>query len=145
MTEEPKKPETTEEPTADQQPKDEQQPETEARHEEGLKDMTEKIWDATRKTFTTATFKAGQYRRIVQKKIDLASLHKKIDAAHGDLGQLVSAAHEAGEAAILEKEDVRQLLEKLDGLKQSAAVIEHEIEMIKAEEPEEKPDESQTP
>lgn len=138
MSEEPKNPQSAEDPTENRQPREEQHAEAEARHEEGLKDMTEKLWDATRKTFTVATFKAGQYRRIVQKKIDLASLHKKIDGAHGDLGQLISAAHEAGETDILEKEDVRQLLEKLDGLKQSAAVIEHEIEMIKAEEPEEK-------
>lgn len=132
MSEEPKKPEEAEET-----PRDEQQQDAH-RTDEGFKDMTEKFWDATRKTFSSATFKAGQYRRIVQKKIDLASLHKKIGAAHGDLGQLVDEAYEAGETMILEREDVRLLLQKLDDLKQNAAVIEHEIEMIKAEDPEEK-------
>ena len=106
--------------------------------QEPLKDKAEKFWDSTRKTLFLATFKAGQYRRIVQKKIDLASLHKKISAAHGDLGRLIDEAHETGESGILERGDVQSLLERLDEYKQNAAVLEHEIEMIKAEEPEDK-------
>ncbi|MDO3376981.1 hypothetical protein [Geoalkalibacter halelectricus] len=131
--------ETTEEPA---QEKAEEQTEASDQYKseehEPFKDKTEKFWDVTRKTLALATFKAGQYRRIVQKKIDLASLHKKISAAHGDLGRIIDEAHEAGVGGILDREDVKNLFERLDEYKQNAAVLEHEIEMIKAEEPEEK-------
>ena len=96
-------------------------------------DRTEKIWETTRKTWTNATFRATQYKRIVQKKIDLASLHRKIDAAHSDLGKLVDEARDSGEQGILERADIRSLFEKLDEYKHNAATLEHEIEMIKAE------------
>ncbi len=115
-------------------------PQDEGQGEEGLVEKTEKWWEATRKTLNQAGHKATQYKRIVQIKIDLASIHKKIDSAHGDLGKLVDEAHDAGEANILERDDVKRLLEKLDGLKQTAATLEHEIEMIKVEHiPEEQP------
>ena len=50
------------------------------------KGATGKFWEATRKTLHTATVQANRYKRLVQKKIDLTSLHKKIGHAHSDLG-----------------------------------------------------------
>ena len=38
---------------------------------------TEKLWDATRKGLHVAAFKATKMKRIVQKRIDLAAIHKK--------------------------------------------------------------------
>src|SRR6056297_2074605 len=101
----------------------------------GFADKTEKWWDATRKTLNQAGFKATQYKQIVQKKIDLASIHKKIDHAHSDLGKLVDEAHEVGEKDIFARDDIKRLLEKLDELKHSAATLEHEIAMTKVAEP----------
>lgn len=102
----------------------------------------ERLWDATRKTFHTATFQANRYKRVVQKKIDVASLHKKIAAAHADLGKLIDDCREAGETDILATEGVQTLFQKLDGLKQAAATLEEEIEAIRAELP---PEEAEAP
>lgn len=96
-------------------------------------ERSEKIWEATRKTWSNATFRATQYKRIVQKKIDLAALHRKIDSAHSDLGKLVDEARDSGEQTILERTDIQTLFDKLDEYKHNAATLEHEIEMIKAE------------
>lgn len=106
-------------------------------HKEGEegKGTTEKLWSATRKTFHNATFRANQYKRVVQKKIDLASLHKKIGNTHCDLGKLIDDSREAGVADLMAAENVLALLQKLDSLKQSAAILEEEIEAIKAEIP----------
>lgn len=97
----------------------------------------EKFWDATRKTLHSATFQANRYKRIVQKKIDLASLHKKISSAHADLGKLVDDLRGASTEDILATEQVQEIFQRLDGLKQAAAVLEEEIEVIKAETPSE--------
>jgi len=94
---------------------------------------TEKIWNSTVKTFHSATFKANQYKRIVQKKIDLNSVQKKIGVAHADLGMMIDDMHEAGEKAILGKPSVKEVLALLASLKHTAASLVAEIEEIKAE------------
>jgi hypothetical protein len=100
---------------------------------EGRKGATEKIWDATRKTFHSASFKATRYKRVVQKKIDLGSIHKKISNAHADLGKVVDDCRESGDADILSRDEIQAIFQKLDSLKNSAATLEAEIEAIKAE------------
>ncbi len=104
------------------------------RHDK-FKKTTEKIWDSTRKTLHAATFQANKYKRIVQKKIDLASLHKKISSAHGELGKLIDDIRESGATDILAKNEVEELFQKLDTFKSEAAELEQEIEAIKMEEP----------
>ena len=95
---------------------------------------TEKLWNSTVKTFHNATFKANQYKRIVQKKIDLSAVQKKISAAHSDLGKLIDDMREAGEKAILSKADVKAMFSQIDSLKHTAASLMAEIEEIKVEE-----------
>jgi hypothetical protein len=102
-------------------------------HQEEEKGATEKLWETTRKTFHTATFKANQYKRIVQKKIDLGSLHKKISNTYTDLGMLIDDLRGSGQTDLLAKEEVQALLQKLDSLKYTAATLEEEIEAIRAE------------
>lgn len=104
-------------------------------HGEEPRRTGEKLWEATRKTYHNATFQANRYKRMVQKKIDVAALHKKIAVAHADLGRLIDDRREAGGADILNSEEVQTLLHKLDNLKQAAATLEEEIEAIKAETP----------
>lgn len=103
-------------------------------HGEEPRGAGEKLWEATRKTFHTASFQANRYKRMVQKKIDLAALHKKIAIAHSDLGRLIDERREGG-GDVLASEEVQELLHKLDSLKQAAATLEEEIEAIKAETP----------
>lgn len=100
---------------------------------EKKKTTTEKIWDSTRKTLHIATFQANKYKRIVQKKVDLATIHRKIGAAHSDLGKEIDELRENGIVAIMETEVVTKLLTKLDNLKSTAATLEAEIEAIKQE------------
>lgn len=95
---------------------------------------TEKLWNSTLKTFHSATFKANQYKRIVQKKIDLGAVQKKISAAHSDLGKMIDDMREAGEKAILSKADVKAMFSQIDSLKHTAASLMAEIEEIKVEE-----------
>ena len=100
---------------------------------EKFRKTTEKIWDSTRKTLHSATFQANKYKRIVQKKIDQASLHKKISSTHGDLGKLIDDIRESDTPDLLAKNEVQELFHKLDLLKSEAASLEKEIEDIKNE------------
>jgi len=95
---------------------------------------TEKIWNSTLRTFHNATFKANQYKRIVQKKIDLNAVQKKIGVAHADLGKMIDDMREAGEKAILSKADVKAMFAQIDSLKHTATSLVAEIEEIKLEE-----------
>lgn len=95
----------------------------------------EKLWDATLKTFHHATFRANQYKRVVQKKIDLNAVHKKISTLHGDLGKQIDEGRADPAADLLQAPAVLEILHQLDGLKQAAATLEKEIEAIKAEGP----------
>ena len=110
-------------------------PDTDAEQHDRLKDTTEKIWDSTKQAWTTATFKASQYKRLVQKKIDLSALHKKIGAAHADLGKLIDDLREADRKSIMTQAEVKEVLQHLDSLKAAAAALEEEIENIKDEDP----------
>lgn len=102
--------------------------------ENGAAAATERLWNNTVKTFHNATFKANQYKRIVQKKIDLNAIQKKIGTAHADLGKLIDDLRSAGERAILSKPDVKAMFSLIDALKDSATTLVAEIEAIKAEE-----------
>ncbi|HEY7745751.1 MAG TPA: hypothetical protein VIA07_05385 [Desulfuromonadales bacterium] len=99
----------------------------------GKKMPTEKLWETTRKTFHSATIKADRYKRIVQKKIDLGSLHKKLSHTYADLGMLIDSLRGSGQTDLLAREEVRALLQKLDSLKHIAATLEEEVEAIRAE------------
>lgn len=111
-----------------EEPKDEQSQESiEAR----FKETTERLWDKTRRTFSSATHTAGQYGRIVQKKIDLGALHRKINAAYSDLGQLIDKGRMEENEQVLESDEVQGVFERLDELKLQAAELEQEIEELK--------------
>lgn len=105
---------------------------------------SEKILEATKKTLHSATFKANQYKKIVQKKIDLNAVQKKIATAHTDLGKLIDDLREAGEKSILSKPPVKELFSQIDTLKQAAADLLADIETLKnteesIEQPEKEP------
>lgn len=97
---------------------------------------SEKLLEATKKTLHNATFKANQYKKIVQKKIDLNAVQKKIATAHTDLGKLIDDLREAKEKSILSKQPVKELFSQIDTLKQAAADLLADIEALKtADEP----------
>jgi len=90
-------------------------------------------WKSTRKTLDQARSTAVRYKRMVQKKIDLAATRKKVDQAHAELGRKVDQARENAAGNPLDQEDVRQVLTKLDNLKQSAIQLKEEINALKEE------------
>jgi len=90
-------------------------------------------WKSTRKTLDQARSTAVRYKRMVQKKIDLAATRKKVDQAHAELGRKVDQARENAAGNPLDQEDVRQVLTKLDNLKQSAIQRTEEINALKEE------------
>ena len=98
-----------------------------------LRETGEKLWDKTRKTFQSATCLANKYKQVVQKKIDLAAVHKKIANAHADLGKLVDDNRGAAAAELLEQDEAKRILTQLDDLKASAALLLQEIEVLKQE------------
>lgn len=132
--------EQQEKPTQEQPPKVEAAEEPVEESVEGnggehdrFKETTEKIWDSTKHAWHTATFKANQYKRLVQKKIDVAALHKKIAAAHADLGKLIDDLREEGKKDLLAQDEIKELFGQIDSLKAAAASLEQEIEDIKHE------------
>ena len=101
---------------------------------ENIMSTSERIIEATKKGIHSATFKANQYKKIVQKKIDLNAVQKKIATAHTDLGKLIDDLREAGEKGIMTKPDTKEMFSQIDTLKQSAADLLAEIEFLKNEE-----------
>ena len=118
----------------EQAPDTEQQPEPQEDQSETLKETTEKIWGSTKHAWSTATFKANQYKKLVQKKIDLSAIHKKINAAHGELGKIIDDLREAGQKNLMNQAAVKEILERIDALKAEAAALEEEVEKIRTEE-----------
>jgi DNA repair ATPase RecN len=118
-----------------EQTSSEEQPEAQEDQVEKLKETTEKIWGSTKNAWNTATFKANQYKKLVQKKIDLSALHKKISAAHADLGKLIDDLREEGKKNIMNLAEVKEILTRLDELKAEAASLEEEVEQIRTEDP----------
>lgn len=106
-----------------------------AEHPDRFKETTEKLWGSTRNAWTTATFKANQYKKLVQKKIDISALHKKINGAHADLGKLIDDLRTEGKKNILNLAEVKEVLARIDDLKAEAVTLEEEVELIKTEEP----------
>lgn len=131
MTNQPKEQEATEEPGTT--PEGHEEPSLE--QHDRFKETTEKIWGSTKQAWNSATFKANQYKKLVQKKIDLSALHKKINAAHADLGKLIDDLHDDGKKNIMNLAEVREILTRLDELKAEAATLEEEAEQIRADVP----------
>lgn len=105
-----------------------------AEHPDRLKETTEKIWGSTRNAWTTATFKANQYKKLVQKKIDISALHKRINSAHADLGKLIDDLRTEGKKNIMNLGEVKEVLARIDDLKTEAVALEEAVEKIKTEE-----------
>lgn len=93
----------------------------------------DRLLQATRKAINTASFRANQYKQVVQKKIDLGAIHKKVEQLHSELGKQVDDAYQAQQSDLLANPEVARLLEKLVNLKQAAALLEEEIEQIREE------------
>lgn len=114
--------------------------------EEHQRRTMEKFWDATVETWHSATFRAAKYSKLVQKKIDLNAVHKKITSAHTDLGKVIDEFFHNGEKDIMNKDEVRQMLANLSDLRRQAASLEEEIATIRSQEmPAEQPEETKEP
>ncbi len=101
----------------------------------GEKKKTDQLLKVTRNAFSTASFRANQYKQVVQKRIDLGAIHKKIEQLHAELGKAVDDQYHAGQKDLLTSKQVFGLLEKIGNLKQAAVLLEEEIELIRNEPP----------
>lgn len=108
--------------------------ETEADH----KDFMDTIFEKGRKLYKSAAFKSGVYVNLVEKRIELSSVNKKIAHAYADLGRLVYQIHESGKKTIFTNEDVKTVMETLTAFKAQAQALEEEIDLLR--ESEEKPE-----
>ncbi len=119
----------------EQTPDTEEQPAAQEDQVEKLKETTEKIWGSTKHAWSTATFKANQYKNLVQKKIDQSAVHKKIHVAHGELGKMIDDLREVGQKNIMNQTGVKEILERIDELKAEAVALEEEVEKLRTEGP----------
>mgnify|MGYP001075227643 CR=1 FL=1 len=119
----------------EQTPATEEQPQQRSDQVEKLKETTEKMWGSTRHAWSTATFKANQYKQLVQKKIDQSALHKKINAAHAELGKIIDDLRDDGKKSLMTQPEVKDILTRIDELKAELATLEEEVERIRAEGP----------
>ncbi len=94
---------------------------------------TDRLFQVTRQALNTASLRANQYKQVVQKKIDLGAIHKKIEQLHTELGKQIDDLYEAETQDLLADPEASRLLEKLVSLKQAAALLEEEIELIRNE------------
>ena len=96
---------------------------------------TDRLIQVTRNALSSASFRANQYKQVVQKKIDLGAIQKKIEQLHAELGKQVDDQYQAGTKDILKSKETARLLETLFSLRQAAALLEEEIEVIRTETP----------
>lgn len=94
---------------------------------------TDQLLKVTRNALNTVSFRTNQYKQVVQKKIDLGAIHKKIEQLHSELGKAVDDQFQAGQKDLLASKEVARLLEKVNSLKQAAVFLEEEIELIRNE------------
>ncbi len=97
------------------------------------KKTTGRLLQASRSALNNVSFRANQYKQVVQKKIDLGAIQKKIDQLHTDLGKQVGRVFQAGRKELISDPEIARLLEKLIGLKQATTLLEEEIELIRTE------------
>ncbi|MBN2429099.1 MAG: hypothetical protein JXK94_12255 [Deltaproteobacteria bacterium] len=107
------------------------------KHQESPKKSPD-FWKSTRKTLHAASFGAQKYKRLVQKKMDLNTNNRKFPALFSELGKLIDDMYSRGETDILARAEVHDLLSRLRALKETAVLLENEIENIKLENPEKK-------
>jgi hypothetical protein len=98
---------------------------------------SDQLMKLTRTALNKASFRANQYKQVVQKRIDLGAIHKKIEQLHAELGKAVDDQYHAGQQDLLASKEVTSILEKISNLKQAAVLLEEEIELIRNEPPEE--------
>jgi len=94
--------------------------------EEGLEALKEGV-----AVFVAEAEKQG---RIIRKKVELASVQNSVRKAFLRLGSVVYDIHSRGEMGVLDQEEVKALIEQIDGYQTRVREIELEIEAIKKEE-----------
>jgi hypothetical protein len=98
-----------------------------------LREVGERAWEATQRTVLAAGTRAAQYGRLVQRRLDLAAVDRKIDGHHRELGRLVSVALRQGTGDISVHPEVRDLIAKLATLDEERISLTREIETLRAE------------
>ena len=99
--------------------------------EHGSRDFVENILEKGKKLYQNAAHKSNQYKQLVEKRIELTSTNKKINHSLQDLGKLVYRIHETGKKAIFTNEEVKVVMETIQGFKETAAHLEQEIDELR--------------
>lgn len=94
---------------------------------------TNRLLRATSNILHTASFRTNQYKQVIQKKIDLGAIHKKIELIHSELGKAVADQYQSGQKDPIASKEVKRVLEKLLNLQQAADLLEEEIKLIRSE------------
>jgi len=97
--------------------------------------LSGRILQTTIGALNAASFRANQYKQVVQKKIDLGAIEKKLEQLYSELGKRIAELHQIGRKDILEEQETARLLDNLLSLKQAATLLADEIEQIRTEQP----------
>lgn len=99
--------------------------------EETLKRASNRILDATSRTFHQATHKATQYKTIVQKRIDIGSLHRRINHLHHDLGMTLDNLMQDNAENALDNPELQGILAQLNDMRTQMHELEVEVEQLR--------------
>ena len=77
---------------------------------------------------------AGRQSKIIKKKVELASVQNNVRKTFIGLGSVVYDVHTRGDQEVFGREDVKSLIDQVNGYKARVREIELEIEAIKKEE-----------
>jgi hypothetical protein len=102
--------------------------------EEYLHDLRKaggRVWEATQKTVAAAGTRATEYGKVVQRKLDLSSVDRKIDDCYRELGRIAFVAQRSGERNLFARTDVVDLLAKLDDLGEQRSACLQEIDRLR--------------
>ncbi len=97
--------------------------------------LSGRILETTIRALNAASFRANQYKQVVQKKIDLGAIEKNLEQLYCELGKRIADLHQIGRKNILEEQETARLLDNLLNLKQAATLLAEEIELIRTEQP----------
>lgn len=100
---------------------------------DGIKEKTDAFLKITKEKLSKTGDRLKQEGRVVQKRLDLLALQRKITQSYAELGKIIYEASSKGveSSKILEREEVSRLLAKIESLRQEAAQKEKEMKGYK--------------
>ncbi|MDW7711457.1 MAG: hypothetical protein SCH98_13375 [Deferrisomatales bacterium] len=92
-----------------------------------LREAGGRVWEATQHTVASAGARAAQYGKAVRQRLELASVDRRIEDGHRELGRMAFAARRGGQDELFARPEVAQVLARLEGLDARREALVEEI------------------